>query len=85
MKRARLIISIIWRWFRRRSGFMQALLVVPVLSGVAMTLIVGNLGLALMGTAVPIYAWIVGPAIGLAGVVLAKAGQIVAKDRRRVK
>lgn len=85
MKRLRPLLSSVWRWFRRRSLFVQALLVVPVLSGVAMMLIVGNLGLALMGTAVPIYAWVVGPLVGFAAVVLAKAGQIVAKDRRRAK
>lgn len=85
MKRLHLILSAIWRWYRRRTPFMQALLVVPVLCGILLTVIVGNMGLALMGTAVPIYAWAVGAGTGAAALILGKAGIIIAKDRRRAK
>jgi hypothetical protein len=46
---------------------------------------VGNMGLAAMGGAVGVSALVVGWLIGLAAMVLGKAGVIVAKDRRRVK
>ncbi|WP_295074641.1 hypothetical protein [Tabrizicola sp.] len=85
MKRLRLILSAVWRWYRRRSLFVQALLVVPVLCGILLTALIGNMGLALMGTAVPIYAWLAGWVAGIAVVILGKAGFVVAKDRRRAK
>lgn len=78
-------LSAIWRWYRRRSLFVQALLVVPVLCGLLLTVVVGNMGLALMGTAIPVYAWLAGWVGGLAVLILGKAGFIVAKDRHRAK
>lgn len=85
MKRLRLILSAVWRWYRRRSLFVQALLVVPVLCGLLLTVVVGNMGLALMGTAIPVYAWLAGWLAGIAALILGKAGVIIAKDRRRAK
>lgn len=72
-----------WAWFRRRPPFVQLLLVVPILCAIALTVLVGNMGLALMGTAVALYAPVVGWVGGLFALVLAKAGIIIAKDRRR--
>lgn len=72
-----------WAWFRRRPPFVQLLLVVPILCAVALTVLVGNMGLALMGTAVALSAPVVGWVGGFFALILAKAGIIIAKDRRR--
>lgn len=85
MKRLHLILSAIWRWYRRRTPFQQALLVVPVLFAIIFSATIGGMGLALMGTAVGIPALVAGWTIGFFGMVLGKAGFIVAKDRRRTK
>lgn len=85
MKRLSLIFSAVWRWFCCRSLFVQALIIVPVLCAVILDATVGNMGLAAMGGAVGVSALVVGWLIGLAAMVLGKAGVIVAKDRRRVK
>jgi hypothetical protein len=85
MKRLSLILSAVWRWYRRRSLFVQALVFVPILSGIVLAATVGNMGLALMGTAVGIPALVAGWIGGLVAVILGKAGIIIAKDRRRVK
>ncbi|MGR3608146.1 MAG: hypothetical protein ACU0BN_04685 [Sulfitobacter sp.] len=72
-----------WGWFRRRSLFFQMLLVVPIACAVAVTVFVGNMGLALMGTAVALYAPVVGWLLGVFGVVFTKAAKIVARDRKQ--
>ncbi len=82
-KRVKSVVSEIWSWFRRRSIFVQLLLVIPVICAVAVTVIVGNVGLALMGTAVALSAPIVGWLVGFFALILAKAGAIIAKDWRR--
>lgn len=73
----------IWTWFRRRSLFIQILLIFPILCAITVTVLVGNMGLALMGTAVALYAPVVGWVGGLFTVILAKAGIIVAKEHRQ--
>ncbi len=73
----------LWGRFRRLPPFLQLLLVVPVVCAIALTLVVGNMGLALMGTAIAINALFAGWIGGVAILLLGKAGIIVAKDRRR--
>lgn len=73
----------LWCWFHRRSLFVQMLLVIPIVCAVAVTVFVGNMGLALMGTAVALYAPVVGWLLGVIGVVVTKAAKIVARDRKR--
>ena len=53
LERTKPLASGIWKRFRSYSLFVQLLLVVPILCAMALTLLVGNLGLALMGTAIP--------------------------------
>jgi hypothetical protein len=67
----------LWRWFRRRSVFAQMLLVVPTVCAVALTVFVGNMGLALMGMGIALYAPVVGWLFGMLAVVLAKATSII--------
>ena len=78
-------LSAIWRWFCRRSPFMQALLVLPVACGIMLAATVGNMGLAFMGGAVGISALVAGWLGGVGVLILGKAGIIIAKDRRREK
>ena len=73
----------LWVWFRRRALFVQLLLGVPIACAVAVTVFVGNMGLALMGTAVALYAPVVGWLLGVFGVVFTKAAKIVARDRKK--
>ncbi len=82
-KRVRSGASGIWFWFRRRSIFVQLLLIIPITCAVALTVLVGNMGLALMGTAVALSAPLVGWVGGFFAVILAKAGIVIAKDRRQ--
>ena len=82
-KRMKLIAEMIWRRFRRLPSFVQLLVVVPVLCAIALTLFVGNMGLALLGTAIAINSWVAGWVGGLFVLILTKAGVIVAKDRSR--
>jgi hypothetical protein len=49
----------------------------------ALTLLVGNMGLALMGTAVAINSVVAGWIGGVFVLVLGKAGTIVAKDHKK--
>lgn len=78
-------LSAIWRWFRRRSPFIQALLVLPVACGILLAATVGNMGLAFMGGAIGLSALVVGWLGGVAVLILSKAGIVIAKDRRRAK
>ena len=75
----------IWQRFRSYPLFVQLLLVVPVLSAMALTLLVGNMGLALMGTAIAINSLAAGWLGGAVIVILGKAGIIVAKDYKKKK
>ncbi len=72
-----------WNRFRRFPIFWQLLLVVPVLLGIALTLLVGNMGLALMGTAFAINSFVAGWIGGVFVLVLGKAGIIVVKDHKK--
>jgi hypothetical protein len=81
-KEIRILTLRIWRWFRSRSFFVQIILVVPVLSAIILTVMVGNMGLALMGTAVALYAPVVGWFGGLFAVTLAKSTAIILRDRK---
>lgn len=74
------LASGIWKQFRSYSLFVQLLLVVPILCAMALTLLVGNMGLALMGTAIAINSVVAGWIGGALVLVLGKAGIIVAKD-----
>lgn len=73
----------IWSWFRRRSIFVQLLLIVPIGCAIALTVLVGNMGLALMGTAVGLSAPLIGWFGGIFALILTKAGIVIVKDRRR--
>lgn len=81
LERTKPLASGIWKRFRSYSLFVQLLLVVPILCAMALTLLVGNLGLALMGTAIAINSVVAGWIGGALVLVLCKAGIIVAKDR----
>ncbi|KZK82133.1 hypothetical protein PsAD13_03687 [Pseudovibrio sp. Ad13] len=76
-------VTAIWKRFRSFPVFIQLLLIVPILCAIALTLLVGNMGLALMGTAVAINSLIAGWIGGVMILVLGKAGIIVAKDRNK--
>jgi hypothetical protein len=80
-ERAIALVTAIWKRFRSFPFFVQLLLVIPVLCAMALTLLVGNMGLALMGTAVAINSLVAGWIGGVLVLVLGKAGIIVAKDR----
>lgn len=79
-ERAKPLASGIWKRFCSYSLFVQLLLVVPILCAMALTLFVGNMGLALMGTAIAINSVVAGWIGGALVLVLGKAGIIVAKD-----
>ncbi|MEP0154726.1 hypothetical protein [Pseudophaeobacter sp.] len=82
-ERAKPLAAAIWKRFRGYPLFVQLLLVVPILCAIALTLLVGNMGLALMGTAVAINSIIAGWIGGVLVLVLGKAGIIVAKDHKK--
>lgn len=84
-ERSKLSVKAIWRRFRRYSFFVQLLLVVPILCAIALTFLVGNMGLALMGTAVAINSIVAGWICGVFILILGKAGIIVAKDRKKLR
>ena len=65
--RSKPMVAKMWRWFRSRSLFIQLILVIPILCAITLTALVGNMGLALMGTAVALYAPVVGWLGGLIG------------------
>ena len=73
----------LWLWFRSLPVFLQLLLVFPIGCAILVTLVVGNMGLALMGTAIAIHPLLVGWIGGLTILILPKAGIIVAKDKLR--
>lgn len=77
------IVNAMWRRFRSFSPFLQLLLVFPVICAIALTLLVGSMGLALMGTAIAINSLFVGWVGGVFLLILAKAGLIISKDRKR--
>jgi hypothetical protein len=81
-ERAIFLATAVWKRFRSFPFFVQLLLVIPVLCAMALTLLVGNIGLALMGTAVAINSLVVGWIGGALVLILGKAGIIVAKDYR---
>lgn len=81
--RAKPLAAVMWKWFRNCTLFTQLLLIVPILCAIALTLLVGNMGLALLGTAVAINSVVTGWIGGVLLVVLGKAGIIVVKDHRR--
>lgn len=68
---------------RRLPPFIQLLLVFPALCALALTFVVGNMGLALMGTAVAINSLFAGWIGGVSILILGKAGLIVTRDRQR--
>jgi|TARA_R110002126_G_scaffold15266_3_gene62847 hypothetical protein len=82
-ERAKPLAAAIWKRFRSYSLFVQLLLVVPIICAMALTLLVGNMGLALMGTAVAINSAVTGWLGGVLVLFLGKAGIIVAKDHNK--
>lgn len=79
-ERAKPLVSAIWKRFRSYSLFVQLLLVAPILCAMALTLLVGNMGLALMGTAIAINSFVAGWIGAVMVLFMGKAGIIVAKD-----
>jgi uncharacterized membrane protein len=82
-ERAKPLAATIWKRFRSYPLFIQLLLIVPILCAMALTVLVGNMGLALMGTAVAINSFLAGWIGGVLVLVLGKAGIIVAKDHKK--
>lgn len=82
-ERSKPYVVSIWKRFRSLPFFLQLLLIVPILCAIALTLLVGNMGLALMGTAIAINSVVAGWIGGVFILVLGKAGIIVAKDRNK--
>lgn len=82
-ERAKPLAAAIWKRFRSYPLFIQLLLIVPILCAMALTVLVGNMGLALMGTAVAINSFLAGWIGGVLVLVLGKAGIIVAKDHKK--
>ena len=82
-ERSKPAVKAIWRRFRNYPRFVQLLLVFPILCAVGLTMLVGNMGLVLMGTAVAINSVIVGWVGGIFAVILGKAGMIVVKDSKK--
>jgi len=72
-----------WSWYLAQSIFVRALLLVPIVGGLLMTFLIGNMGLALMGTAYAINAFLVGWIGGAIAVVVGRALQIIARDGRQ--
>ncbi len=82
-ERTKPIAAAIWKRFRSYPPFIQLLLVVPILCAMALTLLVGNMGLALMGTAIAINSFFAGWVGGVLVLVLGKAGIVIAKDHKK--
>ncbi len=82
-ERAKPLDAAIWKRFRSYPLFIQLLLIVPILCAMALTVLVGSMGLALMGTAVAINSFLAGWIGGVLVLVLGKAGIIVAKDHKK--
>lgn len=82
-ERTKPFAAAIWKRFRSYPFFVQLLLIVPFLCAIALTLLVGNMGLALMGTAVAINSVVAGWIGGVLILVLGKAGIIVAKEHKK--
>ena len=74
-KRTKPITVALWKRFRSYPLFLQLLLVVPIICAMALTLLVGNMGLALMGTAVAINSVVAGWFGGVFLLILGKAGR----------
>ncbi len=72
-----------WRWFRQRSMFVQLLMVVPILLAAGLPLLVGNMGLAVLGTAYAINAAAAGLFGGFIIVLSGKGGISLFKDRNK--
>ena len=73
----------VWGWFDRRSLFFKLMLIIPMICAVALMLLVGNMGLALLGTAYAVSAFWTGLIGGACTVILGKAGVIILKDRKK--
>mmetsp|Transcript_17673 Transcript_17673/g.21174 ORF Transcript_17673/g.21174 Transcript_17673/m.21174 type:complete len:87 (-) Transcript_17673:251-511(-) len=82
-ERTKPVAVAIWKRFLSYPLFVQLLLVLPIICAMTLTLLVGNMGLALMGTAVAINSVVAGWIGGALVVVLGKAGIIVAKDYKK--
>lgn len=82
-KRSKPYVQALWWRFRKLPLFIQLLLVFPAVCAIALTFVVGNMGLALMGTAIAINSLVAGWIGGAAILILAKAGLIVTRDRHR--
>lgn len=76
-------VKALWQRFRRLPPFIQLLVVFPAACALALTFVVGNMGLALMGTAVAINSLFAGWIGGVSILILGKAGLIVTRDRQR--
>lgn len=84
-ERSKPYATAIWKHFRGYPLFVQLLLVVPILCALALTLLVGNMGLALMGTAIAINSFFAGWIGSICLLVLGKAGIIVARERKKTR
>jgi hypothetical protein len=80
---AKVYATKLWRWFRGLPLLYQMLLLFPVGCAIALTLTVGNMGLALMGTAIAINSVVAGWIGGVVIVMLGKAGIDIIGERRQ--
>lgn len=79
------LLGAILGWYRRQTLFNQLLLIFPVFCAIVLAVLVGNMGLALMGTAISLSAYVVGWASGVLALLFGKAGLIILKDKSREK
>lgn len=73
----------IWQWYASQSLFAKALLGVPILCALMVTFLVGNMGLAVLGSAYALSAPIVGAVGGAVAVIISKATLIIWNDKRK--
>jgi hypothetical protein len=58
--RATETLQTLYRYFRSLPFFIQLILIVPVFCGATLFMLIGNMGLALMGTAIAINTFLLG-------------------------
>lgn len=73
----------LWKWFRKLPVAIQVLLIVPIGTAILLSTLVGNMGLAVLGSAYAINAFLTGWVGGILLLFLGKAGSILAKEFRR--
>ena len=73
----------LWSLFRRQTLFIQCLIALPLLGAITFIFVIGNMGLALLGTAIALPAFLVGWLLTILGLVFGKAVQVIWRDGRK--